>query len=272
MSLIKCPECGKEISDKAAHCVNCGYSLAWEEQRSGHEKRKLIVITITVIIVAVLCVSGVMIYKHYNDSNAETDIKNQQVEDVINAIAKLDEITINDRAEIDRINVMYSSLSDEDKKLVTNYDRLMTANNKMAMLSVDDNKESTTTEKQTEQKNDIDLDGIYRDINKILKQADDTYTSFLNVLQYSGDQVKEYNNNLSKLNSTKQSLDQAYKLCGDHKELQSLKKKIQTAKYSLPVSKVKNVDEMLDQLNKHEQFSYDLYNAQLEVAQYLDKN
>ena len=27
MSLIKCPECGKEVSDKAKTCVNCGYPI-----------------------------------------------------------------------------------------------------------------------------------------------------------------------------------------------------------------------------------------------------
>ena len=27
MALIKCPECGKEVSDKAASCPNCGYPL-----------------------------------------------------------------------------------------------------------------------------------------------------------------------------------------------------------------------------------------------------
>lgn len=27
MSLIKCPECGKEISDKANNCVHCGYPI-----------------------------------------------------------------------------------------------------------------------------------------------------------------------------------------------------------------------------------------------------
>ncbi|MGN0384564.1 MAG: zinc ribbon domain-containing protein [Lachnospiraceae bacterium] len=27
MSLINCPECGKEISDQAAACPNCGFSL-----------------------------------------------------------------------------------------------------------------------------------------------------------------------------------------------------------------------------------------------------
>ncbi|MDO4827890.1 MAG: zinc-ribbon domain-containing protein, partial [Clostridia bacterium] len=27
MALIKCPECGLSISDKAAACPNCGYPL-----------------------------------------------------------------------------------------------------------------------------------------------------------------------------------------------------------------------------------------------------
>lgn len=27
MSLIKCPECGKEISDKSEKCIHCGYPL-----------------------------------------------------------------------------------------------------------------------------------------------------------------------------------------------------------------------------------------------------
>lgn len=32
MSLIKCPECGKEISDKASVCPNCGMPLRPEER------------------------------------------------------------------------------------------------------------------------------------------------------------------------------------------------------------------------------------------------
>ena len=27
MALIKCPECGKEISDKSSQCIHCGYPL-----------------------------------------------------------------------------------------------------------------------------------------------------------------------------------------------------------------------------------------------------
>lgn len=30
MALIKCPECGKEISDNAKNCINCGYVLKEE--------------------------------------------------------------------------------------------------------------------------------------------------------------------------------------------------------------------------------------------------
>ena len=28
MALIKCPECGKEVSDRAANCIHCGFPLS----------------------------------------------------------------------------------------------------------------------------------------------------------------------------------------------------------------------------------------------------
>ena len=34
MALIKCPECGKEISDKSSNCIHCGYPLSNEENSS----------------------------------------------------------------------------------------------------------------------------------------------------------------------------------------------------------------------------------------------
>lgn len=30
MALIKCPECGNEVSDKSSHCIHCGYPLTLE--------------------------------------------------------------------------------------------------------------------------------------------------------------------------------------------------------------------------------------------------
>ena len=33
MAIIKCPECGKDVSDKAEACIHCGYPLKEEDQR-----------------------------------------------------------------------------------------------------------------------------------------------------------------------------------------------------------------------------------------------
>lgn len=37
MALIKCPECGKEISDRASTCPNCGCPIETEEKRTKIE-------------------------------------------------------------------------------------------------------------------------------------------------------------------------------------------------------------------------------------------
>ena len=34
MALIKCPECGKEVSDKAPTCIHCGYPLSTQKESS----------------------------------------------------------------------------------------------------------------------------------------------------------------------------------------------------------------------------------------------
>ena len=33
MSLIRCPECKKKISEYASHCIHCGYNLNEEEDK-----------------------------------------------------------------------------------------------------------------------------------------------------------------------------------------------------------------------------------------------
>lgn len=38
MALIKCPECNKEISDKAKACIHCGYPIAEYLQNSDNKK------------------------------------------------------------------------------------------------------------------------------------------------------------------------------------------------------------------------------------------
>ena len=40
MALIKCPECGKEISDKAASCPNCGCLLELKQINAVKEENE----------------------------------------------------------------------------------------------------------------------------------------------------------------------------------------------------------------------------------------
>ena len=44
MALIKCPECGKEISDAAESCPNCGYPI------KGQQKMKKEVMSFAVVV------------------------------------------------------------------------------------------------------------------------------------------------------------------------------------------------------------------------------
>ena len=40
MALIICPECGREISDKAPHCIHCGFPLSLIESVQEHEQKQ----------------------------------------------------------------------------------------------------------------------------------------------------------------------------------------------------------------------------------------
>ena len=42
MALIKCPECGKEISDKSSICIHCGYPISEMKQNSETLQEELL--------------------------------------------------------------------------------------------------------------------------------------------------------------------------------------------------------------------------------------
>lgn len=56
MAMIKCPECGKEISDKASSCPNCGCPMSTSVGNSGMgkiSKWKVIIFSVIAIIVII---------------------------------------------------------------------------------------------------------------------------------------------------------------------------------------------------------------------------
>ena len=63
MALINCPECGKEISDQARNCINCGYPINVKQSTNKMQgvikkivdsKRILIVVVVTIVLLFIV--------------------------------------------------------------------------------------------------------------------------------------------------------------------------------------------------------------------------
>ena len=71
MALVKCPECGKDVSDQAEICINCGFKIAGTDnlhemsekkeaeirERQNSKRRSIIVTIIVVVIIVILGVT-----------------------------------------------------------------------------------------------------------------------------------------------------------------------------------------------------------------------
>lgn len=129
MALIKCPECGKEISDKADSCPNCGYSMNSENEkvsfnlkakRTGgtSKKSKILIIVLILLFIGV----GAILY---NILVAQPKIKEEQDLAIYNevysliksdkyaeAISKIESVDLS-KENIEKIvNVIKSRLKD----------------------------------------------------------------------------------------------------------------------------------------------------------------
>ena len=105
MALIKCKECGHEISDKASVCPNCGCPLdgvGYAQEEVLEEKPKKTKGWIWVLAVALLCLIGGGGYyayaKFHNDGNSEVTLTEQSsnlvelTPDFISAIQKYEKL------------------------------------------------------------------------------------------------------------------------------------------------------------------------------------
>ena len=88
MALIKCPECGKEISDKAEICVNCGIKISDIEnlhevsqkkeqeiiQQQNNKTKSIIGIVIAIIVVVFFL--WLIWYQSTDDERARQKLQN----------------------------------------------------------------------------------------------------------------------------------------------------------------------------------------------------
>ena len=78
MALIKCQECGEEISDQAAVCPHCGYPVKKIERKAEIKvslKRKVLPLVLAIMLIA-LAVFAALYIKQSSEKKIKQDIYN----------------------------------------------------------------------------------------------------------------------------------------------------------------------------------------------------
>ena len=96
MALIKCPECGKEISDTAKNCIHCGYALKEENNaeppqtvihieapKKGNSPKNFLVIGITLNLCCLLFTTLTTI----DSSEADNTFRDNKIMLIISIVA-----------------------------------------------------------------------------------------------------------------------------------------------------------------------------------------
>lgn len=82
MALIKCPECGKEISDTCDTCIHCGYKLHPENNtviKKASANHRLVIILVCVVIAIGIIIASVLIVNSVRENNRIKQEKQEQV-------------------------------------------------------------------------------------------------------------------------------------------------------------------------------------------------
>lgn len=136
MALIKCPECGREVSDKAPACPNCGYPLdsavekdtqvqkiIVDEKEKSKEKKKIPIIPVIIIICIMVCgIGGGLYYNKIQTKEKEDKQYNSYVDNLTNFgfMAESGEILSCDL--LDNITkIWYNSIYEEDSYFTDQY-------------------------------------------------------------------------------------------------------------------------------------------------------
>ena len=138
MSLINCPECGKEMSDTLSSCPHCGYRFAesnnkQQYQQNEHKKKKTGIVKYIVAIVIICFIIG-SIATNISNKNNNTKTNNSNNSTINNPISsgdneKMKKIKVGDTIttnsfviKIKKIEFSYDVLPDDTSGIYTHYE------------------------------------------------------------------------------------------------------------------------------------------------------
>ena len=119
MALIKCPECGKEISNTAHKCINCGYSLKIKREIPKRILKKVIVCIVVLLLLMLMVVTRISVKRQQNPfQKFNCDMTRSQVRNEYGQPVESDDKTI---------GITYDYY-DEYKQLFLGYDGVFHVN------------------------------------------------------------------------------------------------------------------------------------------------
>lgn len=116
MTLFKCPECGKEISDKEIKCQHCGFPIT---RKSKTINKAIIFCCIGVALCTVLAILGTRIYNNYKYGRQEQSFRNVKLGMTVDDIIKAEKEYDNSEPTIPDDNAY---LGYENKTITSNID------------------------------------------------------------------------------------------------------------------------------------------------------
>lgn len=129
MSLIKCTECGKEISDKATVCPNCGLPLVNDNvedssviEVQGKKQKKGVGVKILISAIAVIVLALIIgVVMHNANVAKENALLEKQAKQFSEKITAIEGRISYEQKELDELQAEYDALTEQEKKMVKNY-------------------------------------------------------------------------------------------------------------------------------------------------------
>lgn len=124
MALVKCPDCGKELSDQAVSCPNCGRPITTPTTQNPTNPRRfnpLAMILGGILTVGIIIVTSMTII-FFNEYQ-----KNEPSREVTNLIKEIGEVTLDSEEKINRAEFAYDELDENQMEKVKNHEELLNA-------------------------------------------------------------------------------------------------------------------------------------------------
>lgn len=103
MALIKCPECGREISDKATSCPHCGNLVNQQGKESYRNTKNRWILPMTISLLVILVIGAVLIFMNRSKKTDSKVVEEIQVE-TTNAVDSVRPLHIADFIETKTID------------------------------------------------------------------------------------------------------------------------------------------------------------------------